>query len=164
MREIKFRAWDGEKMHHEGVVVYLGEGFIESPSFDSDAIRIKATKEMLIIEQYTGLTDKNGVEIYEGDKISDHVGIGIVEYVERHAAFRVNYNDGQAKWFYDYSLKGEARSIEVIGNSQQRLDDLVDEIKPTKPCRTEEHQNSICGYCLVKGCSDPKCIAVVSAF
>jgi len=76
--------------------------------------------------QYTGLKDKNGKEIYEGDIISDHVGIGEVEYVERHAAFRVNYHDGQAKWFYDYFLQGERESIEWIGNIYENPELLED--------------------------------------
>lgn len=75
----------------------------------SDYIYVKT------VGQYIGRRDNNQARIFKGDRISDHNGIGIVEYSEKYAGFRVNYGNGQCKWFYDY-LDSEVGSIEIIGN------------------------------------------------
>ena len=57
MREIKFRAWDGEKMIYD--MRLSAKEYIEG-------IRICSWPGHEFV-QYTGLKDKNGQEIYEGD-------------------------------------------------------------------------------------------------
>ena len=60
MRELKFRAWNGEYMEHGGFAVHAtGEVF-------NDSGFSRVTSESPVM-QYTGLKDKNGKEIYEGD-------------------------------------------------------------------------------------------------
>ena len=111
MREIKFRAWNDSEKRMTTPFAWVNESNLLSCCMCS------APTEPLM--QFTGLKDCGGVEIYDGDIVSDHVGIGVVEYSDRKAAFRVNYNDGIAKWFIDYILKGEKESIKVIGNIYQ---------------------------------------------
>ncbi len=64
MREIKFRAYHEEKgiIANPPVVTNHPDGFLTCPAYiDGGGLT------NLPLMQYTGLKDKNGVEIYEGD-------------------------------------------------------------------------------------------------
>lgn len=80
MREIKFRAWD--KQDEEWVYAEPVYGFFPSIIINDDT-----PDRYGDIQQYTGLKDKNGKEIYEGDIMRSpsgskaNAGIGVVEYV-----------------------------------------------------------------------------------
>lgn len=91
-REIKFRAWDGKKMIH---------GYFNLPPQD------EITKEWEYM-QFTGLTDKNGKEVYEGDilKLHDHIDyFGTVEWNVKDVCFQTN-NFTATEW----------SDAEIIGN------------------------------------------------
>ena len=69
MREIKFRAWDGNQMSEEFMLSLEGE--VLSPETFPFTVR-----KDVVLMQYTGLKDKNGKEIYEGDIVNgDHWSI-----------------------------------------------------------------------------------------
>jgi uncharacterized phage protein (TIGR01671 family) len=70
MRDIKFRAWDKKHNRFLGDDFLIGDdGKIFFVQFGNEIYL--AVQEQYIIEQFTGLSDKNGKEIYEGDIIED---------------------------------------------------------------------------------------------
>ena len=64
MKEIKFRAWHLEEKKMWLDVGTDGWGGI---ILDTENMGLKPLKGKAVLMQYTGLKDKNGVGIYEGD-------------------------------------------------------------------------------------------------
>jgi uncharacterized phage protein (TIGR01671 family) len=125
MREIKFRVWDGKTMWYRGSLQIdmmpfdlSKHTFFEFEGVESGEIVVgNATREVQLM-QFTGLTDKKGKEIYEGDIIKKHFGATVPTFVVAWHTERAMFiqNDGYNEPLYQIP----AEYIEVIGNIYEK--------------------------------------------
>lgn len=119
-RIIKFRAWDNERK-----VMTESKDIINLCGNTSE--QLKEDSPFWVLEQFTGLKDKNGKEIYEGDVVFDQMRgyekrKSVVQWDIINPCFvlkRIDNKYNHIDYEYDFN-KCDSMTIEVIGNIHQQ--------------------------------------------
>ena len=130
MREIKFREWHNGKMLSWADLGHVGV----------DLHCILSDMETFKVMQYTGLKDKNGKEIYEGDIVfNDWHNISGTQIGQNWIVKFGEYDDSQIDWgspafgYFCENIEGEQESplnmggtgLRVIGNIYENAELLA---------------------------------------
>ena len=102
MREIKFRVW-----HKERKEMYIKDLWA---NFWEEELGFEWNWEVM---QFTGLKDKNGKEIYDGDTIQHNNNLYVIKFSERRCGWVARLIKQEANWRDGDWLRGCGKYIEI---------------------------------------------------
>lgn len=137
MRTIKFRAWDKFKkaMNYK---VLAGNTDMEDDNYTCNLIWVQEKKEWMNADgacinlmQFTGLKDRHGIGIYEGDILGGYPhGTALVRWCSEFACFESYAEDGDTILLAT-DLENCKDAWEVLGNIHENPElfnlELIDE-------------------------------------
>lgn len=107
MRQIKFRAWDTRIK----TMYQPGDDYGTTHPLDPCVYAMQG--QSVILMQFTGLTDRTGKDIYEGDIVKfEHRIIASIKWYKNDVAFRFHVSGEKG----GFGMAGLNESCEVIGN------------------------------------------------
>jgi len=124
MRTIKFRVWD--KAYNKMVLPEKSNKYWIN--LLGDVREYDTWANEVVLMQFTGLHDKNGKEIYEGDIIkTENHATGIVTFYADEYGARFGFDCREP--MFHHPIYGMGGKKEIIGNIYENPELLVDKNK-----------------------------------
>lgn len=118
-RVIKFRAWTGKRMLYRN---WNDRNWYNASSPEGKHVCQAMPRDSCWdTMQFTGLKDKNGREIYEGDIFNRNGHQGRVEF--RNGQYILVFDDGkQMRLFFEPPFDWRCEEHEIIGNAYEDVE------------------------------------------
>jgi len=120
VREFKFRFWDTRVKKFRDDLYYHNSGIYDiyedhGGMFTSGLVTDNISK-FITVQQYTGLKDKSGKEIYEGDVVLFDNDPHTIEWTKAYSGYQFCLMDLKGKIFDFYGGIHFPQYLEVVGS------------------------------------------------
>ncbi len=134
MRDIKFRVWDKttKEMNYKVQVGTWGDNVLNDKNYTAcsvhngqEWVHIEPYMKDIVLMQYTGLKDKNGTEIYEGDILENNFNSLLQIYWDEIVGYGWGFQALLIKGHLEESITGYIDEYKIVGNIYENKEEFI---------------------------------------